>query len=251
MTILLRLKLLACKSLYREFSLLTAQCGSFIDATYLRQGLHDTPVLLRKALQGEIDGIDAGEDIHSYRPGYLRDFDAILLGYGLCSNGISGLSSKKYILVAPKTDDCIGLLLGSYRRYREYFDDHPGTFWYTPSWIENAYTPSEETEKARFAEYSGKYGEENAGYLKENELKLKSYNRAAYIAWDELPFPGYEEYAKNAARYYGWDYDRVKGDISLLKDFISGRWDERFLVVPPGGRIEAEYEGGVIKAARP
>lgn len=248
MTILLRLKLLACKALYREFSLLTAACGNFIDATYLRQGLHDTPQLLRKALQEEIDKIDAGEDVHSLGPRFLKDFDAILLGYGLCSNGIVGLSSKKYMLVAPKTDDCIGLLLGSYNRYREYFDYHSGTYWYTPSWIENAYTPSEEMEKARFTEYAEKYGEENAQYLMENELMLGSYNRAAYIAWDELPFPEYEEYTKRAAQYHGWDYDKVKGGAALLNDFVNGVWDERFLVVPPGRSIEADYEGNVIKA---
>lgn len=248
MIILLRLKLLACKALYREFSLLTAGCGNFIDATYLRQGLHDTPQLLRKSLQDEIDKIDSGEDVHSYNPRFLKDFDSILLVYGLCSNGIAGLSSKKYSLVAPKTDDCIGLLLGSYKKYREYFDKHSGTYWYSPSWIENAYTPSEEMEKARFTEYAEKYGQENAQYLMENELMLNNYSRAAYIAWDELPFPEYEEYTKRAAQYYGWEYDKVKGDVSLLKDFVNGNWDERFLVVPPGGKIEADYEGNVIKA---
>jgi hypothetical protein len=242
---------LACKALYREFSLLTARCGNFIDATYLRQGLHDTPRLLQKALQDEIDAIDAGEDMHSLSPGFSKDFDAILLGYGLCSNGTAGLSSKKYTLVIPRTDDCIGLLLGSYKKYREYFDKHSGTYWYTPSWIENAYTPSEEMEKARFSEYSAKYGEDNAKYLLENEFMLGNYDRAAYIAWSELPFPEYEEYTRRAAQYYGWNYDKVKGDISLLQDFVNGNWDERFLKAEPGAKTEADYEGGVIKAARP
>jgi hypothetical protein len=243
-----RLKLLACKAIYREMSLLSSICGNFVDATYLRQGLHDTPALLQKALQQEIDGIDSGEDVHSYNPRFGKDFDAIVLGYGLCSNGIAGLSSRKYTIVAPKTDDCIGLLLGSYARYREYFDKYGGTYWYTPSWIENAYTPSEEMEKALLAEYTEKYGEENARYLVENELALKNYSRAAYIAWDELPFPEYEEYAHRAAKHYGWEYDKVAGGKALLEDLLKGNWDERFLVVEPGKRIEADYEGGVIKA---
>lgn len=243
-----RYKLIACKALYREFSLLTAHCGSFIDVTYLRQGFHDTPKLLKEALQREIDGIDSGQDVHSYNPRFGRDFDAILLGYGLCSNGVAGLSSKKYTLVVPRTDDCIALLLGSYKKYREYFDSYCGTYWYTPSWIENAYTPSEEMERALLAEYTEKYGEENAEYLIENELMLASYNRAAYISWNELPFPEHEEYARRAAEYHGWDFDNVKGEAGLLEDLINGRWDERFLVVPPGKTVEADYEGGVIKA---
>lgn len=243
-----RYKLIACKALYRELSLLTARCGSFIDVTYLRQGFHDTPKLLREALQSEIDAIDRGEDVHSYNPRFGRDFDAILLGYGLCSNGIVGLSSKKYTLVVPRTDDCIALLLGSYATYREYFDRYSGTYWYTPSWIENAYTPSEEMENALLAEYTEKYGEENAKYIIDSELTLANYSRAAYISWDELPFPEYEEYTRRAAKRHGWDFDKVKGKAELLDDFINGRWDERFLVVPPGKTIEADYEGGLIKA---
>ena len=93
-----RYKLLACKALYREFSFLSSASENFIDATFMQQGLHDTPKLLKEALQREIDMIDEGKDIHSYYPRYGRDFDAIILGYGLCSNGIIGLSSKKYTI---------------------------------------------------------------------------------------------------------------------------------------------------------
>lgn len=245
---MLRLKLIACKALYREFSLLTATGKNFIDATYLQQGLHDTPKLLNKALQKEIDQIDKGEDVHSYYPRWGRDFDAILLGYGLCSNGIIGLSSKKYKIVVPKTDDCIALLLGSYQRYKEYFDQHCGTYWYTPSWIENAYTPSEEMEKSIYTGYVEQFGEENAKYLVETELMVKNYKRAAYVAWDELKFDEHEEYTKKAAKHFGWEFDHVQSDKRFLEDFVGGNWDERFLVVKPGQRIEADYEGNLIKA---
>ena len=63
----MRLKLIACKALYREMSFLTAQCENFVDATYLRQGLHDTPSFLAETLQKEIDKIDAGEDLYTYK----------------------------------------------------------------------------------------------------------------------------------------------------------------------------------------
>ncbi|MDD5018015.1 MAG: DUF1638 domain-containing protein [Eubacteriales bacterium] len=247
---MLRLKLIACKALYREFCLLTAACNNFVDVTYLKQGLHDTPKLLNQALQHEIDKIDSGDDIYSYYPRFGRDFYAILLGYGLCSNGIIGLRSKKYQLVTPKTDDCIGLLLGSSRRYKDYFAQHPGTYWYTPSWIENAYTPSEEMKNRLLKEYTEKYGEDNAKYLVETELMLKNYKRAAFVAWDELPFIEHEQYAKRAAEYFGWEYDRIKGETGMLEDFIGGRWDERFLVIPPGKMIEADYEGNIIRTAQ-
>jgi hypothetical protein len=245
---MLRLKLLACKALYREFSLLTAQCESFVDATFLRQGLHDTPTLLHDALQAEINKIDEGKDIYSFRPRYGRDFDAIILGYGLCSNALIGLSSKKYTLVAPRCDDCIALFLGSYARYREYFDAHCGTYWYNASWIENAYTPSKERDEALMAEYTEKYGEDNAKYILETEHTTKNYNRCAYVEWPELMFPEYVEYTKNAAKYYGWDFDLVPGKKTLLADLVGGNWDERFLTVPPGGKIAPDYSGKLIVA---
>lgn len=244
---MMRLKLIACKALYREISLLTATSANFIDTTYLRQGLHNTPGLLKEALQMEIDRIDEGDDLHTYKSEYsIRDFDAILLGYGLCSNGIAGVSSVKYPIIVPKAHDCITLFLGSQEKYLEYFNAHCGTYWYNASWIENAVTPSEQTDKDMYIFYAEKYGEENAEFLVHSQLTA-NYNRCAYVKWDELPFPAYEQYTRDAAKYEGWDFDLVQGSSSYLRDFLDGNWDEkRFLTVPPGRKIAPEYSGEII-----
>lgn len=244
----MRLKLIACKALYREISLITATCGNFVDVTYMRQGLHNTPGLLREAVQKEIDLIDAGDDLHTYKNEYsVREFDAILLGYGLCSNGVAGVSSKKYPIIIPRVHDCITLFLGSQEKYMEYFNAHCGTYWYNASWIENALTPSEGTEKEMHSYYAEKFGEENADYLIEAEL-TSNYNRCAYVKWDELPFPEYEQYTREAAKFHGWDFDLVAGDSAYLRDFLCGNWDEkRFLTVPPGKKAEPDYSGSIMK----
>ena len=244
---MLRLKLIACKALFREFSLLTSTSKNYVDATFIRQGLHDTPEILNRTLKDEIEKIDAGSDIHSTERKLTKDYDAIILGYGLCSNGITGLSSKKYKIVAPRTDDCIALYLGSYEKYKEQHAKNEGTYWYNASWIENAYTPSQENQKALYDEYVIKYGKENAEYLLESILSIKNYKRAAYVNWPELDFPEHEEYTKRAANYYGWDYEKVEGDKGFLNDLIEGKWDEkRFLVVPSKKEIAADYNGKVI-----
>jgi hypothetical protein len=242
----MRYKVLACKALFRELSLLASQTQTILDITYMRQSLHDTPDLLRRALQAEIDSIDDDTDLHSNGQKSGRVFDAILLGYGLCSNGVAGLSSRKHTLVVPRTDDCIGLYLGSYPIYREYFDAHPGTYWYNASWIENAYTPSEKNRRIKLEEYTALYGEDNALYLVDVETTTKNYNNAAYVYWDELPFPACEEYTRDAAAYYGWQFDRVRGDGSWLRDFIEGRHDDRFAIAPPGEALAPDYTGRVI-----
>ncbi len=244
----MRLKMIACKALYREVSLLTAQSDHFVDVTYLRQGLHDTPALLKEQLQKEIDKIDEGNDPYTYSSYFSkRDFDAILLGYGLCSNGVVGISSQKYPIVVPRAHDCITLFLGSRERYQEYFDRHSGTYWYTASWIENGGTPSKQTEEEMLKVYAENYGEENAEFLLYSEL-TGNYNRCAYVRWDEFSFPHHEKYTQEAAEHFGWDFDLVQGNSCLMRDFIEGRWEnDKFLVVQPGQKIAADYlRGGKI-----
>ena len=230
-----RFKLISCNVLFREVSLIAAQSENFIDATFLRQGLHDTPEILQKTLQAEIDRIDSGDDIYTFHARYNNwDFDAILLGYGLCSNGIVGIHSKKYPIVIPRAHDCITLFLGSKEKYADYFGKNSGTFWYNASWIENSPTPSEQTEKEMLEVYAEKYGDENAEFLVSTEL-TGNYSQCAFIRWDELPFPQYEKYTQDAAEYFGWEYDLVEGDSDLMRDFLNGNWsDERFLIIPPG-----------------
>ena len=72
----MRLKLLSCKVLQREISLLMAQSGHFIDVTYIRQDFHNTPQLLNTFLQEEINKLDGGSDNYTC----AEPFDAILLG---------------------------------------------------------------------------------------------------------------------------------------------------------------------------
>ena len=95
----MKLKLLACKVLTRELSYLCAQSEHNIDITYMRQGYHSAPEVMRKRLQAEINSIEAGDDAHTNENGFnenrismyeKKDFDAILIGYGICSNGTLG-----------------------------------------------------------------------------------------------------------------------------------------------------------------
>ena len=241
-------KVIACKALFRELSLIGANIDSVLDVTYMRRSLHDTPDLLRKTLQDEIDSIDSGDDMHSNKQNYGEDYDAILLGYGLCSNGIASLSSSKYKLIVPRCDDCIALYLGSYKKYREFFDEHPGTYWYNASWIENGYTPSEPTHKVKIEEYTQLYGAENAEYIMETESSVKNYTTAAYVAWKELDFAKYEQYTKDAAKFLGWQYEKVAGDSGWLTDFLSGKHDERFAIAQPGQMLEQDFDGRIIKS---
>ncbi|MFW6313812.1 MAG: DUF1638 domain-containing protein [Spirochaetota bacterium] len=247
----MRIKAIACKVFTREVSKIVAESEHTIDVSYLRQGLHDTPDVLREQLQAEIDRIDAGEDMHTQVPSDGSDYEAIALVYGLCSNAIAGVSSSRYRLVVPRAHDCIAVLMGSRRRYKEYFDAHPGTYWYSPGWIDQTLMPGPERVARTRERYVKEYGEENADYLMEMEQEwLRKYNRCTYVAWKGLDREEYRQHAKDSAEYLGWKYDRVEADDGLMRRLLTGEWDPaEVLIVQPGATVAPSYDGDILSSS--
>ena len=243
----MRLKLIACEVMYREVCLCVAESKNIVDVTFLTQGLHDLKQEgMVPRLQGEINYADETK------------YDGILLGYGLCNNGIIGIRANKLKIVVPRAHDCITLFLGSKERYEEYFAKNPGTYFETTGWIErdrvNLENVSESVNRqlgaATYEEYAKKYGEENAKYLIEIIGDwTKNYRKYAYIEMDRR-LPQYEEEVKTRAKEKGWEYERLEGNLRLLRKLIDGEWDdEDFLIVKPGEKISVTYDRTIIAAA--
>ena len=87
-----------------------------VEIIYLEQGLHRTPKKLPEIIQERID------QAASYAT-------VIVLGYGLCSNGLVGVTARRQKLIVPRCHDCISLFLGSPARYDAVFRDYPGTYY--------------------------------------------------------------------------------------------------------------------------
>lgn len=233
-----RYKIIACHVLWRELCHFASLSANNFEFHFLKQGLHNTPDLLRKELQAAIDAAD--NDC----------FSALLIGYGLCSNGIEGICARKTRLVVARGHDCITHLLGSKERYRQYFDAHPGTYWYSPGWIDTGGQPGQERYETTYRAYVDKYGEDNAAYLMEMEQGwFKEYSNAAYV---DLGFGDSEpnkQYTRRCAEWLKWDYDELQGDPRLVRKLLEGEWNQdEFLVVEPGHRIVASFDEWIIKA---
>jgi hypothetical protein len=245
----MRIAVIACEVLFRECALAAAHSTATVDLVMLPQGLHNTPADLRARVQAEVDRLDAGPAYAHHR---VNDgvecprYDAILLAYALCSNGVVGVTAGRTPLVIPRGHDCITLLLGSREAYQQYFDTHRGIY----GWVERTLQPGRERHDSTRAHYVETYGEDNADYLMEMEQGwFKEYAWATYINWD-LPTAARDRaFTQDAADFLGWQYDEVRGDTRLMFDFLDGQWDDaRFLTVPSGACIEPSHDTDILKA---
>ena len=249
----MRFACIFCEVLFREFALAAARSPAIIDPIMMPQGLHSVPADLRARVQEEIDRLEGGPELILYEGREVvppPKYDAILLGYALCSNGVVGLTSQRIPLVIPRGHDCVTLLLGSKEAYRDYFDTHRGIYWYSSGWIERTMQPGRERQAFTRQYYAETYGDDNADYLMEMEQNwYKEYNWATYINWDLPTTERDRAYTRDCAEFLGWNFDEVQGDQRLLNDFVDGQWDDdRFLVVKPGECIEPSHDPTVLKS---
>jgi hypothetical protein len=247
------LKVIACEIAFREISHCAARSSSILDIDYLPQGYHDTPKIGLVEIQKRIDAVPAGK------------YDAILLGYGLCSNIITGLKTEHTPLVIPRAHDCITFFLGSKERYREFFEGHPGTYYYTSGWLEciqrrgekslaqgTSFLPSNVKGAADsvYAQWVEKYGEEEAKYLLETMGNwAEHYTRAALIQFDFTKSLTLPEQVRKICAERGWNYEEIEGDVGLLQRWLDGQWEGKdFLVVPPRHKVGTTFDESIIGA---
>jgi len=244
----MRLKLICCEVLYREICHLVANSPHVCDADFLPKGLHDIGVdKMRPRLQERIDAVEPGS------------CDAILLGYGLCNNGVAGLEARHTKIVVPRAHDCITLFLGSRARYKKLFDEHPGTYYRTSGWIERGDGENIDDDTIskklglhmQYEDLVRKYGEDNARYLMETMGDLTAnYDRMAFIAMGLECEAHFGRIAEKEAKDRGLNFEKISGSMDLIRKLVNGEWDDDFLVVKPGETIKASHDDAVIKSSK-
>lgn len=193
--------------------------------TFMDYGLHRVPSNLTWTLQAAIDSVE--------------EPSLVILGYGLCGNGLDGIKAGKHILLIPRADDCIAILLGSYRKYIHEFEETPGTYYLTKGWLESGSNPLQE-----YQEYVEKYGQESATWIMDQQYR--HYERLVFVAHNQEDFEKYRPQAKEVARYcerWGMRYEEILGSdgyvrrlIEVAAELDKANYDD-FVVIPPGGEI--------------
>lgn len=184
-------------------------------------GLHNDPNKLRHVLQGTIDACKGKAD-------------TIILGYGLCSQGVIGIRATGCKLVVPRVDDCIAIFLGSCSAYRIQSRSEPGTYYLTKGWIEAGTSPFTEYERIAASQ-----GQKHAERI--IRLMLNNYKRLALINTGQYALERYRDYARRTARQFGLRYEEIKGSTVLVERMITGPWGDDFVVVGPGQTIEFQH----------
>lgn len=241
----MRLKCVGCEVLSRVIYLCAAQSPHIVDVELLRYGLHDTPSDLRVSLQAHIDA-SAGQD-----------YDAIVLGYGLCGKATEGLTARSVPLVLPRAHDCITLFLGSRGRYHQEFDQNPGTYWFANDYVERSKrsgsslamgSAGPQTDmRATYDSYVARYGKDNADYLMTVMGEWsRHYNRAVFVDMGVGDATVAEQAARENAARRGWAFERMAGDVILFRRLLSGDWADDFLVLQPGETVALSYDDQVV-----
>jgi hypothetical protein len=234
--------------------LCAARSPHVVDVAFLRRGLHDTPAMLRSQLQAEIERAAR----------VVPPYDAIVLAYGLCGGATVGIRAPGPPLVLPRAHDCITLFLGGRERYAREFAAHPGTYWYVADYLERSQAgedgaangllgigaSSDDELRDAYAEYVARFGRDNADYLMEAMGAWRAhYDRAAFIDMRSGESSEWEQRARAEADRRGWRFERLAGELLLIRRLLDGDWDDDFLVLEAGQRLAMSYDSDVIRAA--
>jgi hypothetical protein len=190
--------------------------------SFLEQSLHRTPQKMPAAVQEEIN--KAAEGVEDY----------IVLGYGLCSNGILGIRPVRQPVVIPRAHDCISLFLGSAERYQEEHGKEPGTYYLTKGWIDEGKSPL-----GILAEYTQRYGKETAEWVIREELK--NYKRIALVESGNHISEEHRAHARENARFLNLRYEEIKGSLDYFNRMLGGTWGKDFLILQPGQEVKQEF----------
>jgi hypothetical protein len=247
----MRLKCLSCEALARMVYYHSAFSPHMIDVEIVKLGLHNTPDELRSNLQQRIDALASGS---------IR-YDAVVMAYGLCGKATHGLTAREIPVIVPRAHDCITLFLGGRERYKDQFENKPGTYWYALDYLQRndgsatvlSLGASEVATdlQATYASYVEKYGQDNADYLMGiMGAWQQHYQRAVYVDMNIGDGSVVEKQAQDDAMNRGWTFEKIQGDSALVKRLLYGEWEQDFLVLNPGEKLRMTFDERIIGAEK-
>jgi len=212
-------KIIACGSIKPELEKLAGDQPR-ISIRYMPQNLHRLPHKLSEVLQSAIN--QTGEE-----------FESVVLGYGLCSNGIVGIRAPRQGLYIPHVHDCITFYLGSREAYHKAFSQKPGTYHLTRSWIDNQTDPLGLMRN----EYARRVGSEMAEEAIRTEIR--NYRYISYVDTPGNDSESYRSRARENAGYFNKEFIEYKGTDTFFRKILFGPYHKPdFIYISPGDIVK-------------
>ena len=244
------IKFICCDVFMRIACALAAESPHIIDIEFVPMLAHDEPKRLNMLIKEKIE-----KSINESG----RKYDAVILGFGLCGNSVTGLSCPVPMII-PRAHDCCTIFMGGKEKFIAAFGDILSARWSSTGYFErcnglnNGFIGTEQLASyktsAEYISYAEQYGEENADYIWETMHPGIETNEVVYIETDGFEYSNSLENYKREIEKAGKRLKIVKGDISMLESMINGEWnDGRFLVIPPGKKIMGVYDMDYVMRA--
>jgi len=222
-----------------------AYSKNIVDLEFVPLNQHVEPEKLLATLQSIIDRVDQDQE----------EYDAIIMGFGLCGNSTAGLKSDRYKIVIPRAHDCCTIFMGSSEAFLKRFRGHLSAAWSSHGYIERDDEICRKTDAPNalgtdmpYADLLEKYGEENAKLIYESLHPVQLDEPHIYIKMS--PFDDFGCFdlfkakikADQDLRGYEKAIDTPEGSMRLITMLVEGDWNDEFLIVKPGQSIEPSYD---------
>ncbi|MDR1656002.1 MAG: DUF1638 domain-containing protein [Deltaproteobacteria bacterium] len=220
------LGIVACDVIRKELEAAAANRDVLLH--FLPYSLHSTPSEMGNRIKEGIAAVKA------------MGAGPLALGYGLCSNGVVGVENDGP-LVMPRCHDCIGMLLGSPKRYFEMFRQFPGTYFLTDGWIRNQADPLSSVE----IKYTPRIGEKKA--FRGMSLELANYKTFCFVNTGVGNLESIKARTKENCRIFGKEYLEVDSGIEYFRALVDGpHGEEEFISLSGGQKIISDYFYNII-----
>lgn len=211
--------ILACSALSYYVKAAQIKLKTNYPVVEIDRNYHDRPKVLRELIEEALRNVP-------------EEVDTLLIAMGACGNCWEDIEWRGTMII-PRMDDCVTILL------------HKDDVWY-PNLKEvgHFYQIDEENDHflltTMYKKCVGKYGERRARKI--CDKMFCNYTNVDVV--DTGVFDCYkDEYVRKMqkeADFIHVPLTFVAGSNHIMEKLISGKWDEQFIVIKPGEKIEAQ-----------
>ncbi|MDR1487757.1 MAG: DUF1638 domain-containing protein, partial [Deltaproteobacteria bacterium] len=200
----MKILLVACETIEDEIKTALLSLEIDYEVLWLEGGLHFNPNHLRDRLQQVFDEAQGR-------------YDRLLVSFGYCGGGVSGLTTYDYETVLPLADDCLSLLLGSMQARQ--LASKPPTYFLTSGWMRH-----ENNVVTSYQKCIEKYGLRRSERI--HRIMLHNYHRFGLVETGCYDMKNAVQQVQDLAQAMDLKVETLPGDLEWVKRFLLGPYDD-------------------------